>query len=434
MLSTARKPTFWQDVPSLFLAWLVPSTLLLLFTTVQMPQINSAETAGILGLARLDDLVNAPAQAEIFVYFVWPLVLLGALIAGLAFCSSHLMDKGGTLISLVYCTVSLSILPYFAPGHGATEALHLVGLVGLLSFCLASRFSAKSAIGTGLCAAVLLGFSLENAPFVILAFAWTMAGWILVPGEQGNTESRKLNYLGYSFVSGTIVLGMIEGPSWTVLSTGCGPFSLAHYVPAALGGLGMIHLASTTADFVTARQRLYGAGFLALIGVCGYLVANPACLQSSASQINGSVAVLSPELGFLDLLMKAPATAYALAATPIIGLSAATFAALRDARRQKQWILLVASLLCTILLTIFDTGYSIFAHTLAILPCAWMTCTVGHKIRQRPVTLGSVAVFLSVLLAGMSLTHSLMASQVSAAVSANPLPAPQTVTHQIYKQ
>lgn len=416
MLSAARKLTFWQDVPLLFLAWLVPSTLLLAFATPHnIPKIPLS-TSSLAGLAQVHDLAIASAPAETFVSFVWPLVLLGALILGLASCSSHVMNKRGTLISLAYCTLSLSVLPQFTPGDAAHGAVQIVLLIGLLSLCLGARYAPILAAGAGLCAAALLAMGPQNIAFVVISAAWMAVGWAFKAQEQGDASTAKLAYFGYSFVSGIIFFTLLNSIEMRTISTGCEPLSFAYLAPAVLIGAGLTYLANSTQEFRTPHQRLSSIGFLLVAGFCGLLAVNPACVVSPVTALFASTAPpAGGGSGLLTLIVREPLSAYALMATPALGLVAATIATARPGRHQFEWALLLASLFVAVLLMMSDTKLSILAITLAIIPCAWMTLEIGRRCRSRRPTFLAGLAFIAVWLVGMNLTHIFVASRTLAA-------------------
>ncbi len=418
MLSAARKLTFWQDVPLLFLAWLVPSTLLLAFAAPQNISKLSFSTSDLAGLSQVHDLASVPAPAETFAHFVWPLVLLGALILGLASCSSHVMDKRGTLISLAYCTLSLSILPQFTPGSTTEGSVHIVLLIGLLALCFGARYSAKLAAAAGLCAAALLVIGPQGMAFTYISVAWMAISWALRSSEQGDAATIELTYFSYSFVSGIIFFALLGDLQLRTIPTDCGPLSLTYLAPAVLVGAGLTYLAGSTQEFRTARQRLCSVGLLFVAGFCGLLAINPTCVISPVTDLFAATAPTTAFAGagggLLALIIREPLSAYALMTTPALGLVAATIATARPGRHQIEWALLLASLFAAVLLMMWDVDLSVLAHTLAIMPCAWMTLKVGHRCRGRRPTLLAGLAFIAAWLAGMNLTHTLIASQIIA--------------------
>ncbi len=416
MLSAVRKLTFRQDVPLLFLAWLVPSTLLLAFATPQnIPKIPFS-TNSLAGLAQVHDLAIATAPADAFVFFVWPLVLLGVLILSLASCSSHVMNKRGTLISLAYCTLSLSVLPQFAPGDATQGAVQIVLLIGMLSLCLGARYTPILAAGAGLCAAALLAMGPQNIAFVAISTAWMAIGWAIKAQEQGDASTAELAYFGYSFASGTIIFTLLNSIEMRTISTGCEPLSFSYLAPAMLIGAGLAYLANSTQEFRTPRQRLSSVGFLFVAGFCGLLAVNPTCVASPVTALFASTAPSAGSgSGILTLMVHEPLSAFALVVTPALGLIAATTATARAGRHQFEWALMLVSLFVAVLLMISDTKLSILAITLAIIPCAWGTLEIGRCCRGRRPTLLAGLAFIALWLVGMNLTHTFVASRTLAA-------------------
>lgn len=389
MQPATRELLVRQDVPVLFLAWLVPAALLLLLAAQQ------GWTGAFLFAGHQPALALAGQ--------IWPLSLLLALVVSVACCSLQIIGKPGMLVALSYCAVSLTVLGHFTPGNSTFSAFQLVLVSSLLAFCLMSRQVGTLAFGAGLCAAALLASGAEAALFVGAAVVWMAAEWVVKGGGTGAIANQKTLYFGYSFVGGTIILNLFAGPGWGVSSPDCGPLSLAYLIPASIVGLGLVHLASSTVEFSTLRSRLYGTGMLALIAVSGFLAVNPSCVLSP-----GAAMAPRPDLGIIALFSHGPASAYILTATPLIGLCAACIALWADGPHRSAWFLLLGCLLVAVILMAVNTRFALFANALAIIPCAWLTLLIGRYTRtQRPTpVLG--AIFILVWLAGMSLTHSVI--------------------------
>ena len=418
MQPAARKLSFRQDLPLLFLAWLVPAALMMLFAARQarpdgLFPINSHPELSPFGGALS---VLAPAQA-VFGH-IWPLLLLFTFIVGVACCSLQMIGKRGMLVSLAYCTVSLTVLAQFAPGTGALGALQLVLLISLLAFCLCSRHAAELAIGAGLCSTAMLATGLDMMPFVVVATIWFAIEWAFTGEEPGDNSSQKTVYFGYSFAIGTVVLGLTASPGWNLSSTVCGPLSLIHLLPAVLAGIGLAHLATSTVEFSKPGQRMCGLGFLVIIVCCGVVAANPNCvLPTLAGLLTGTATWpwgqgLGAQSGLLALLARDPLSVYTLCATPVIGVFACGYAALGRRPSRSAWMLVSACLLLSSLLMMFETKFAIYANALAILPCAWLTLAAGQINRTKAPTLLGGALFLMVWLAGMNAIHSLIGTHV----------------------
>ncbi len=413
MQPATRELLFRQDVPVLFLAWLVPAALLLLFT-VQQGWTGSIPTAELPALSLVD--------------YVWPLALLFALIAAVACSALQIIGKRGMLVALTYCALSLTILGHFTPGAPSFGAFQLVLLTGLLAFCLYSRQITVLALGAGLTAAALLATGLEALPFVVAATAWIAADWVVSRGEPGTKTNQKTLWFGYSFASGTIILGVLASPGWSLASTGCGPLSLAQFVPASLVGLGLAHLAASTTEFSTVQNRSYGIGMLVLIAGCGLVATSPSCVMSPSLGVIGGVG-MSPALGFefglLTLFAQDRSSAYILTATPLIGLVAACTAAWADRPQRSAWALLLACLLAAMVLMAISPQFALFANALAIVPCAWLTLLVGRYTRTKRPTPFAGAIFVLVWLSGMNLTHSMIGTHLVSRTLAPQTQAPQ---------
>ena len=376
MQLAARKLLAWQDAPLVFLAWLVPATLMLIFAGQP----------------------SAPENLHAVVPLAWPLALLFALMAGIAAISAHLMGQRGMLVALSYCAVSLSVLAHFAPGTLSFGAFQLVLLISLIAFCLTAQKRAELAAGAGFCAAALIGAGGEGLAFAWVAVFWTALEWALSSREEGDNAAQRTLYFGYSFVAGTIILGLSSGPSWTVLSA-CGALSLTHLLPAALVGLGLVHLGHSTGQYEGLTHRLWCLGFLGVIAISAAAAANPSCILTAG---------LGPEQTTNQGTISAQSAQdainlYALSAAPLMGLCAACLATIRSKQQRSAWLLVVLSVLLALVLSASDTRYLMIASALAVAPCAWLTLLAGQTWRTRRPTVLAGLLFAAVWLAGISL-------------------------------
>lgn len=389
-----------QDLPILFLAWLLPATFLLLTPAypVWLGAWFSAQNRFVMD------------GAWAFSSQVWPLTLLLAFIAATACCAVYLIGKRGMLIALSFCSGSVIVLAQFAPGQVSGGAFQIVLLMGLLAFSLGAGRVAKLGIGAGLCASALLAIGPQTVPFAALAVVWFAIDWAADRGERGGLIDQKTQYFGYSIASGTIVLGIPSLTEWANGSVSCGPLALTQIAPAVLAGLGLAHLSRVTTEISTLRKRLGCIGLVALIALTGSLAINATCLVTAGSKAE---TLWAHKFGLLSLLANDPRTAYVLLATPIIGLGAACFALLREQFRGPErlgWGLMLGCLFTAIVVLILDVRLAIYANALAIIPCAYFTQVIGAITRTSRPTPFAGALFIIVWLSGMNITHSLLAT------------------------
>ncbi|MCP5075719.1 MAG: hypothetical protein GY947_20820 [Rhodobacteraceae bacterium] len=408
MQPATQRMSFQEDVPVLFLAWLVPTILFLLFSA-QQAWVGALLSPGDLPkLPSLRDAFSITEGAKTLVGYVWPLFLLLTLIVGIACQALQVTGKRGMLIAVTYCAVSLTVLAHFAPGNLALSAFQLVLLISLLGFCLYSRQAPQLAIGAGLCAAAMLATGFLMAPFVLAAVIWIAAEWALDSGEKGESSSRKVACFGYCFAFGTIFLGLFEGAEGSAISPACGPLSLPHVVPAALAGVGLAHLANTAMGPTSAKHKLGCLGFLTIAVFSSIVAINPSCMSpASFGSISETVWPWGQgtDRGLFALFAQDSLNAYTIAATPLIGLFTACYAATTSKQQRSAWALLLGSLGIAVALMAYDTNFAIFANALAIIPCAFLTLLAGQISRTTLPAPFTSAVFVVVWLSGMNFVH-----------------------------
>ncbi|NNF76967.1 MAG: hypothetical protein HKN05_02960 [Rhizobiales bacterium] len=402
MRPATQRMSFREDVPVLFLAWLVPTILLLLFSAQQVWE------GGMPKLPTFRDAFSITDGLKTLVGYAWPLFLLLTLIIGIGCQALQVTGKRGMLIAVTYCAVSLTVLAHFAPGNLALNAFQLVLLISLLGFCLYSRQAPQLAIGAGLCAAAMLATGFVMAPFVLAAATWIAAEWALDSGETDESSSQKASYFGYCFAFGTIFLGLFADSGWSPMSSACGPLSLPHVVPAAFAGVGLAHLANTAMGPTNTRHKLGSLGFLTIAASSSIVAINPSCVFPVTF---GSISETVWQWGqgtnrdLFALFAEDSPNAYTIAATPLIGLFAACYAAITSKQDRSAWVLLLGSLGIAVVLMTYDTNFAILANALAIIPCAFLTLAAGQISRKALPAPLTGAVFVVVWLSGMNLVH-----------------------------
>lgn len=423
MRPATQRMSFREDVPILFLAWLVPAILLLLLSAQQGWVGAMFSIEGLPKHPSLRDAFSITVGAQTIVEYVWSLFLLLTLITGIACQSLQVSGKRGMLIAVTYCAVCLTVLAHFAPGNVALNAFQLVLLISLLGFCLYSRQAPELAIGAGLCAAAMLATGFVMIPFVLAAATWIAAEWALNASEKGESSSQQTSYFGYYFASGTIFLGLFADAGWSPVSPACGPDSLPHVIPAALAGIGLAHLANNALESSGPKHKLGCLGFLTIAVSISIVAINPSCVFSTSF---GSMSETGwpwgqgTDRGLFALFTQDSLAAYTITATPLIGLCAACYAATASQQQRSAWSLLLGSLGVAVVFMIFDTNFAIFANALAIIPCAFLTLLVGQLSRTTLPTPLTGAVFIVVWLSGMNLIHVTISTHI----------VPRTLAHQ----
>ena len=244
MLPSSQRLSFQESFPAIFLAWFVPTALMLSIFGAQVWQNGPSQTDDLMRLVQVRDLlggqgwfdltqqrlgipfgvdmhwsrlVDAPiagiiflaslvlphSTAEAIALFFWPLALLFVLMCGMAALARQLFGQAGMLTSMAYSAMAVSAIAYFGPGRLDHHNVQMVLLVGMLAFLICSRSNPKLALGAGLCAAASLAVGLETLPYIALAGGWLAIRWVEGYGEPGEKITDAFRNFGFTFAAGS---------------------------------------------------------------------------------------------------------------------------------------------------------------------------------------------------------------------------------------
>lgn len=451
MPPSTERLSFSQSFPTIFLAWLVPTALMLsvfgtavwnngpsqtddLMRLVQVRDLLGGQgwfdltqkrlglpfgtdmhwsrlvDAPIAGLIWVASLVVSQSAAEAVAMIAWPLLLLFVLMCAMAALARQLFGQSGLLTTMAYSAMAISALSYFSPGRLDHHNVQMVLLLSMLAFLICSRSKTKYAIGAGLCAAASLAVGLETLPYIAIAGGWLAIRWIEGYGEPGEKIIDSFRNFGFAFAGGAGALYVLTVPSADFGRSNCDAFSLAYLTPAILVGTGFAALSVWTVEFQRSRYKLYGLMALAGATCAAVLGINPTCFGGFYSEMDNPIVQIwlmnvEEAKGFLGLFQQNPGLAYGLIAAPVIGLVGGVLASLRAEQFKAEWRLLTVILLLSVFASMLQMRVAPFANLIAVLPCAWLTLEAGKVFRARQPAALNGAAFVVIWLLGMNVTH-----------------------------
>ena len=458
MGQTTENGTVTQALPGICLAWLIPAILLLNLTGPSFWANGPTGTDDLMRLVQVRDLiagqgwfdltqnrmglpfgvemhwsrlVDAPiaglillaksfgfhANAENFALTVWPLALMFILIFGLGVLSNRLLGLKGTVTALAYSAMAVSALTYFAPGRIDHHNLQMVLLVSMLALAVSARANPKFAVGAGICAAGSLAVGLENLPYVGVVGFWFAVIWAQGYGEVGEKITEILRNFGFAFAGGSAAFFVATVSSMDFKNAACDTFSLAYLAPALIVGAGFAALSIWTEEFSNNKRKFFGLAFLGVATCASVGFINLSCLRGPYAELDTALVdswlnSVQEAKGFSSLFLESPGFAYGLIAAPLIGLASGLYASFHAEKFRTEWQLLTGALFIAVLLSLLQMRAASFANVLAILPCAWLTISIGDRLRRHQPAALSGVIFVFVWLAGMNVSHALLGAKV----------------------
>ncbi|HTJ56603.1 MAG TPA: hypothetical protein VL418_03440 [Devosiaceae bacterium] len=255
----------------------------------------------------------AGGMTETIAVYIWPLLLLLALLSLTGRLAFRLGGREAMLPALVLPVVSVAVIPEFSPGridhHSIQILLTLLMAWGAIETIERPRF----ALLTGLAAALSLAIGIEGLPSVLAAILAVSLTWVVRP-ERGPA----LCQFGLSFALATIAAQINQYPPSRWFEPACDEISFVYAAFAAGVGLVLVLLSVLPLAHRAPWQRLAAGGAFAVVLALALAKAFPQCL-------GGPYAGLDPWLihNWLDQIDEAKPIWASLASALPFGVAAA---------------------------------------------------------------------------------------------------------------
>lgn len=390
MLTPEGGAMHWSRLPDIVLA-------LLILILKPLMGISGAETAAII---------------------IWPLMLFGAVSAGLV---ALLRNLGATSSAGALCIIvfffSAAIYQY-SPGridhHGLVAALVIVSLACLMS----SRQPVKTGALAGLCVAAMLSIAIESLPFVAGVSASAAVLWVY----GGASERLRMATFGVALAVGAGALFILDAPGLGVARAMCDAFGTVHLMAAVIGGLGLLALSGLSDRLHTLLARWGATIFVGGVVIGLALLVAPHCLGNPYASLSPDVTAnwlntIGEARSIGAAFSQAPAQAIMHFGFILAGLLAGGIAIfMTEGKARIQWSLLLTLLIGAALLTAWQARGAVFAHLIASVPVAWLLGKLFDTYRRE----GGVGPLLKMAIAAMLLMPlgwEILGNSVSAALT-----------------
>ena len=338
----------------------------------------------------------AGGLAETLAVYVWPLLLLLALLTLLGRLAFRLGGRAAVLPALLLPAVSPALMTEFSPGRidhdGVQILLALLMAWGAIETIERPRF----ALIAGLAASVSLAIGIEGLPNVVAATLAISLTWVVRP-----ERAPALRAFGLSLALGTLGMLAIALPPSRWLQPACDEISIVYVVFAVgVGGaltlLSVLPLASRPAGL-----RLLLGGALGGLVAVGIALAFPLCLK-------GPYGALDPWLAenWLDHIAEAqpiwqsakgfdPFTV-GVAIPPLLGLLVIGIRLWRGPPAGRgQWLVLGLFLLLADAVMVWEIRGARLAGALALPAAGWLIAQARHRYLGGRKLSGGLAIVAS---------------------------------------
>ncbi|MGB3336299.1 MAG: hypothetical protein WBA73_03880 [Devosia sp.] len=329
--------------------------------------------------------------------FVWPMLLLGALLWLSALLAHRLVGPEGVLPALVLPVLSPAITAEFGPGrvdhHNVVILLTLAVVWSGIEAVRRPRF----AVACGLFAATALAIATESLPTIAAAILVMGLLWVADPGQ-----GRTMRNFGLAFAVGALVHLAIFRPPSRWLEAACDVLSPV-YVAVALVVAAVFTLVSIVPPPRAAWQRLALLGILAIVGMGAVAVLYPQCLKGPYGELdpwlqaNWIANIIEARPWFLTIT-ELPAYAVAVGVPALLAAIVVVRRLWSVPGQRAEWAALLLFLLCTALVMLSQVRGARLAIMPAMPAAAWLIVMARHRYLAAPrllTILGLVASWLA---------------------------------------
>lgn len=323
------------------------------------------------------------AGAETGAAYAWPLIMLMGLFWLSAKLSIRLAGPGALLPGLALPAFSLVTLADFPPGRFDHHAAQVLLLLVMALSTVGALERPRSAIWSGIAAAVAIAIGIESLPGVVSAILAFGVLWVI-----DSRHASALRWFGLAFAGTSSVCLALTLPPDRWLIPACDAISSA-YVVAALG--------TGAAFFILSHLRLGSrparliAGILAGVALVTVVaVLFPQCLR-------GPYAALDPWLveHWLDRIEEAqpipvailnnPVYVFAVSVPALLALAVTAWMIVRgDAASRPKWIAYACFLGIAVLVALVQVRAGRFATSLAVPAGAAVILAARTLYLRRP--------------------------------------------------
>ena len=335
---------------------------------------------------------------------IWPPILglgvLAILNLGTNYIASPPLLKPTRLAALSLGLVFIALIGRFNPGSIDHHNIQLILILGSIVWLIKSQ-SFKHGFFSGVCAGIAIAIGPEIYPFVGLIGLFVACDWAWL-GEA--RRHRSLGFgLGFSIALTALFVSTVRPSDWSIVY--CDQLSNVTVIIAIIGGLGL----SLSTRFTSSKPALIRLVCLSVVGISCLLFLTLFASQCIGNPLNDLSEIM--HIYWLNNITEAKPLlsekSEILFAVPYrIGTAVVAFLVLLwsffNKRFQSYWVLFSILLFASIIFTLYQVRFYIFAQMMAILPLSYWIAEryqTGKSKENNIAYLGAIFLSLPLFLA-----------------------------------
>lgn len=369
----------------------------------------------------------AHEAAPYWAAFVWPLLVLLAVMALLAELTERVAGAAARLPALLLLAMSLALYTEFVPGRVDHHNVQIALTLAMILASMEGRRSTGWAIAAGAITATGLAIGTEVLPGVVASLVCFALYWVIEPRRS---QPQVLAFAA-SFPSALLLHLLIGSPVQTWLTPACDALSATYIVAGICYSVAMLVAAFAVPGLRHPALRLGVMALLGLMTIALVFWLFPECRNGPYGNVDADLAsILFPEIGEAQPVWEWAGQMrqqLALLVAPVLGMFAVLLVpALLPANQRWRWLVLAGFCLALFLVFCLQVrGFRLLS--IAVLPgSAWLVARVWQWFRSRQ-TLTSAAAAGATIIAFTGAAHWTLFSFAFATFAPAP-PAAQEVS------
>jgi len=331
-------------------------------------------------------LFTSPQSAEGIAAFIWPLMLLSALLALSGRLGFQLGGEKAMWAGVLIPLTAASTIGEFLPGRIDHHGLQIVLVLVLLLMVLQAHRHWRYGVLAGGMAPLLLSIGLEPLPFVFAAIAGLGLQWILC--RDG--AARGLMGFGGGMLAASPVFYLLTVPAERSAVNACDAFSHVHLAAACAGGAALVLLGLSSSHLSGKMKRSLAALMAGAVMAGSIVILFPECIASPYGHLDPRLKTLwlsqiVEAQGVEGFIARAPEKLLSYYLMPVAGLFLCLISLIREKdEKQREWLIFSVFLAVGLALALYQVRGIKFSIILAVPPGAWLVASLFERYRARP--------------------------------------------------
>ena len=329
--------------------------------------------------------------------YVWPMLLLGALLWLGARLAWRLVGPDGVLPAIMLPVLSPAITAEFNPGRVDHHNVVILLTLAITWTGIEAIRRPRFAILCGLLCATALAIAIESLPTIAAAILVAGLAWVFDPAR-----AAAMRGLGIAFAIGSVAHLALYRPPSRWFEAACDVLSPV-YVGVALAVAAAFAVASLVPPPPSRWLRLLLLGVLGFLGMGAVVLAYPKCLSGPYGELDpwlqaNWIASIVEARPWTSSVFDVPALGVAVGAPVLLGALVALYRLWRVPEDRLEWAALLVFLLCAAVVMLAQVRGARLAVMPAMPAAAWLIVAARRRYLAAPALVNGAGLVVAWLM------------------------------------